>query len=275
MITRVFKQLVLVLPTLLPLSAFAADMTPLPPLEHIHYEKTVPVFTWTGLYLGGNIGAHNSRSASIVSLGGIWDKSAAGVNGNSASTIMHPNGVAYGIQAGYNYQIQNYVVGAEADFNGISLYRSRVSQPIGPDPFYADTRVYSNSIKAHWYSTLRARLGYNIADTVLVYATAGAAFTALKGTEGITSSTNAASGQNYVKLGSISSQRTGWAAGAGAEYAIANNWTLKAEYLFVSFGDFKFNTIVGNTITHSALFTESIKQTLTMSVARAGFNYKF
>ncbi len=60
--------------------------------------------------------------------------------------------------------------------------------------------------------------------------------------------------------------RSGWTAGAGIEWGITQNWTARVEYLYVDLG------------TSTAVFPLSNRQTigsLTMNVARFGFNYKF
>jgi outer membrane immunogenic protein len=66
---------------------------------------------------------------------------------------------------------------------------------------------------------------------------------------------------------STSDVEGGWTAGAGVEVAFADNWTAKAEYLFVDFGKFtcKVSLPVCGTGTVS----------LTENVVRAGINYKF
>ena len=91
------------------------------------------------------------------------------------------------------------------------------------------------------------RKGYAI-DRFMPYVTGGAAFGDVK--------------TNIPGLGSESTTRAGWTVGAGAEYAFAPNWTVKAEYLFVDLGKFTCNLCGAN-----VKFNENI--------VRAGLNYKF
>jgi len=87
-------------------SAGAADMyarpayTPPPP--------PLPVYSWTGLYFGGNVGYSwgQSKSDRTGSLIGV------GVNVRESQEV---DGVIGGVQTGYNYQFGTWVVGLETD----------------------------------------------------------------------------------------------------------------------------------------------------------------
>jgi outer membrane immunogenic protein len=60
---------------------------------------------------------------------------------------------------------------------------------------------------------------------------------------------------------------TGWTAGGGIEYALTNNWTVKAEYLHVDFGT--------RTASSSAVSGYSFDFKDTLDIGRVGINYKF
>jgi outer membrane immunogenic protein len=73
--------------------------------------------------------------------------------------------------------------------------------------------------------------------------------------------------------GSLSSTRTGWVAGVGIEYALTNNWLIRAEYLHYDFDGVSFT---GNRVPALPTFgvqynTDDTK----IDVVRAGINYKF
>ena len=87
-------------------SAGAADMyarpayTPPPP--------PLPVYSWTGLYFGGNVGyswgqSKSDRTGSLVGLG---------VNVRESQEV---DGAIGGVQTGYNYQFGTWVFGLETD----------------------------------------------------------------------------------------------------------------------------------------------------------------
>lgn len=117
-----------------------------------------------------------------------------------------PSGVVGGLQAGYNWQSGNFVFGGEGDIN---LSNS--------DDTFAPWK-FSNP----WFGTLRARAGFAAWNNVLLYATGGFAFGGLE-----------------AERNGLSESRThvGWTIGAGAEVALNQAWSVKAEYLYLNFAD--------------------------------------
>src|SRR5262249_26043006 len=108
--------------------------------------------------------------------------------------------------------------------------------------------------KLPWFATLRGRIGYAFADRWLVYGTGGAAWV------------NAKTDVVATGLGTASfdTTRTGWTAGAGLEFAIDRNWSVKGEYLHVDAGTFSAsNGLVGVSV--------HVKE----DIGRVGFNYRF
>src|SRR5580704_1090895 len=84
--------------------AQAADMRPAPPPPPAPV-YVPPPFTWTGFYIGGNLGGAWANTTITDSLFGLSFS-----NGN--------NGVFVGGgQVGFNYQIGNFVFGVEGDFD--------------------------------------------------------------------------------------------------------------------------------------------------------------
>lgn len=98
----------------------------------------VPVFTWTGFYVGVNAGYGWTVDDTVTINGTTYDIDADSFVG--------------GAQVGYNYQIGSFVVGVEGDLQ------------------WADFGGDSD-----WFSTVRARAGVAF-DRALVYATGGFAF---------------------------------------------------------------------------------------------------
>ncbi|OLB78492.1 MAG: hypothetical protein AUI16_03580 [Alphaproteobacteria bacterium 13_2_20CM_2_64_7] len=85
-------------------SAGAADMSVSP----VYAPPPVPVYSWTGIYFGGNVGyswgqSKSDRTGSLVGLG---------VNVRESQEM---DGVIGGVQTGYNYQFGNWVFGLETD----------------------------------------------------------------------------------------------------------------------------------------------------------------
>ncbi len=104
----------------------------------------------------------------------------------------------------------------------------------------------------NWLSTVRGRLGY-AADRVMPFVTAGAAFGDIR------ASTPGFAGANTTNAG--------WTVGGGIEFAFAQNWSAKAEYLYVDLGKLSCGLSCGVTVTDNVSFTANI--------VRAGVNYHF
>ena len=146
-------------------------------------------YMWQGPYVGGNLGYQ-------------W----SGINNNPAS----PNGIAGGVQAGYNVQYGQFVFGGETDL-----------QVTGANDTFAPWK-FSNP----WFGTLRARAGLAI-SSVLFYGTAGLAYGTLNM-------------KNTLTSVSESHTSTGWAGGIGVEAALTGNWSARAEYLYVDLSSSSF-----------------------------------
>ncbi|WP_234051584.1 MULTISPECIES: outer membrane protein [unclassified Xanthobacter] len=194
----------------------------------------VPMFSWTGFYIGGNVGWGWADNAFDYTTGGF----------SYGYDVGNSNGVFGGLQAGYNFQFANNVVlGAEADleFSSISNSNLLLGGPVGGN-------VVSSNVDN--FGTIRGRVGYAF-DRFLPYFTGGAAWanTSLDAPWGL----------------SQNSTRWGWTIGGGAEYAITNNWTVKAEYLYLDYGNKNVTYINGDTATSG----------LNMNTVKAGVNYKF
>lgn len=181
--------------------AGAADLTyaPAPIVAALH--------DWTGIYFGGNAGYGWGKAAQQVGPDGI-------ITQGASPDILRPDGFVAGLQIGGDYQFpNNVVIGALVD-----VYYSSAS-----DTFHFDNGAdsYATEAKIAAFGTGRIRAGYAI-DRFLPYATGGFAW---------------ASGKiDDSDFGSDSNTHFGWVLGAGAEYAVAPNWSLRAEYLYMDYG---------------------------------------
>jgi outer membrane immunogenic protein len=224
-----FRKLLLASAGLLAIAAAAqaADLPyrAAPPV----YAPPPPIFTWTGAYVGAQIGYEfGSDHARVPGLPGV------------GST---PNGVVGGAHVGYNYQIGMFVAGIEGDMNGANYHGGTFYPTIGAG---ANSRVGIDG-------SARGRVGLAF-DRALVYATGGAAFAGLQ--------------NSYVGPGGAFSQfnhsSVGWTVGGGLEYAVTNNWSIRAEYRYTDYGrvtDFPAAVPVVHHDTDNRL--------------QAGFSYKF
>jgi outer membrane immunogenic protein len=222
-------------------SAFAADlpsrsappvyMPPPPP----------PIFSWTGVYIGGQIGYEWGQSSGAIFPTGTGPASGASLGTNN------PSGVTGGAHIGYNYQINHFVVGVEGDVNGSNYHGNTTFGGLG-----------STSTRTDIDGSIRGRVGYAW-DRALFYATGGAAFAP------VSNSFTSAAGFSDT----TSPTRIGWTIGGGVEYAITNNWSLRAEYRYTDYGHST------NVLTNSTGGALAIRTHDTDNRVQAGFSYKF
>jgi outer membrane immunogenic protein len=130
----------------------------------------------------------------------IWTGFYVGANGGiSIASDGTSNGFLGGGQIGYNYQMGHMVIGIEADLTYDRFLTSSVT----------------SGTSTGWVGSLRPRLGYAMGP-LLLYGTGGLAF-------------------GNPDLSSLSASnvdfRLGWTAGAGIEYALNHNLSLRLEYL--------------------------------------------
>ena len=178
-----------------------------------------PVFTWTGFYVGANLGYGFGKASG---LSGAGFKDTAGVIG--------------GGQIGYNYQIGQIVLGAEADLSATGIKAS--NSAIG---------VAGSKISQPYIGTVRARAGYAM-GRFLPYITGGFAY----------GSTH----YRFPALGTATTTNYGYAVGGGVEYAFTNNITARVEGLYVDLAD-------------KRAFGGAVKAGTQTGIVRAGVNYKF
>jgi len=172
----------------------------------------IPVYNWTGFYIGGNVG-------------GVWDNVDVTDNFFGVSVSNTRSGFIGGGQIGYNWQFApQWVFGVEWMFDGTSL-----STNFGPvTDIFGDT--FTAHEKVNWLTTVTGRFGY-AANNWLFYVKGGGGWVHDSATVTVV---DAAGG---VFSASASDTRGGWVAGAGIEYGFTPNWTGKVEYQHLGLGD--------------------------------------
>ncbi len=210
-------------------SAWAAD------LPVYKAPPAVAAFSWTGFYLGANLGYGWAHGESSTTVGGVTRSSAGNVDG-----------LIGGGQLGYNWQTGDLVLGIEIDgqFSDQKASASVSSAGI----------TVTETDKVPWFLTARGRLGWAFADRWMVYATGGGGLVDVK------------SDFTISRLGTLSWEEShgAWVVGAGIEQAFAQNWSWKAEYLYLDTGTFS-TTVLGV----PANFR------LKDNIVRGGINYHF
>jgi outer membrane immunogenic protein len=215
----------------------------------------VSAFSWTGCYIGADVG-------------GAWDRqrtstNSVGTDQAAVSGEITRNNAIGGPYVGCNYQFApRWVIGAEGDFSWTKLSGTASA----PNLFADGTPVGSGGVSwgssTDWVASVRGRLGYAVMPNALVYGTGGAAWTR----------TNYAGLDAFVDgcpnclATSFRDTRTGWVAGAGVDWAPwSNNWIFRVEYLH-----YQFSGVSSTTETTTFNFGD-----LKIDTVRAGLSYKF
>jgi len=193
-------------------------------------ETPPPIFNWAGMYLGASLGV------GFPLHGG--ERLQAGAGFGSPVFDLYPArvarpGVTAGAQLGYNWQEGPWVWGFETDFSLLDGRR-------GPSGVFASSPAYAPGLpfytlqtnsSANFFASIRGRFGFAY-DRTLFYVTGGVA---AGGERGPATLTLGAGGQDAVFTAPWSqSSRMKYALGAGFEHAFADNWSGRAEYLFLS-----------------------------------------
>jgi opacity protein-like surface antigen len=191
----------------------AADLPVIMPVK-----APVPVaapWSWTGFYIGGNIGGALEYSK-------LHDPFGPVSFGDKVTTTA----AIAGGQIGGNYQIGNVVIGAGADLSWVTSRGDETCFGLTGGAFFAS----NCSVDPTLFGTLTGRLGYAFGRT-LVYAKAGAAWEHTN----VDMAVNDNPRQHFL-ASTNSYGEWGWTAGAGVEYALTPAWSLMLEYDHLGFG---------------------------------------
>jgi outer membrane immunogenic protein len=163
---------------------------------------------FSGFYVGASVGysegdANQTRWAPVV--GGPF-------TGTQADAEL--DGWGAGLFAGYNHKMGNWILGLEGNWDWSDV--SGDDNGSGGD---------INEWEQNWEASVRAKLGYQVLDDLVLYATGGYSWSDFD--------------SNVVNApaGSVSHTFDGWTAGAGAELQIASNVTARLQYRYTDYSD--------------------------------------
>ena len=249
------------------LPAMAADVAP-------SYIRPPPAWSWTGFYIGANVGWAGSTDA-VTNLGTDTGGGGLGtslLNGGIPGAInLNQTGFIGGGQVGYNWQVApTWVVGIEADFEGSNAKGSNAFTFLGGGGVLPITTTYSREFD--WLGTIRGGFGYLWFPSLLSLRHGGLAYGENKiGTHGHARLDSRLPGEGGT-ANQTSNTSVGWTLGTGAEWRFAPAWSVRAEYLYVEFGRH------GNTISYTyganvSTLTSSVRER--DNIVRFGVNYMF
>jgi outer membrane immunogenic protein len=261
-----------------PTSAYAA----IPVKAPVYTALVAPAYNWSGWYVGLNAGYGWGRDTQSEWINGDGNTQTNFILFDGKATSFRPSGAIGGAQIGYNWlPSPKWLIGLEADINasGVSGSASTRTLVNGQTalPFTIDGQR-----KLEWFGTVRGRLGYVPLDGLLIYATGGLVYGEISQSTSFNNHTPfnfanfACNGavQIVCYAGSENRLLAGWTVGAGFEYFIAPNVTLKAEYLYMDLGGshvFRLNNV---TFPSTHFMTMQTNDAI-YNIARIGVNYKF
>jgi outer membrane immunogenic protein len=212
--TRMRKHSLMMLAAAFGLAASQVSAADLPRKAPAYVPPAPPPITWTGCYVGANVG-------------GIFSSGDATFDGVEVSRSN--SGFAGGGQIGCDYQFAGtgWVIGFRNMFDGTSLNRSRTFF----DPVFGVAGTAD--IHLNWFDTLTGRVGYAFAPAWLLYGQGGAAW--------VKTSTDVT--LNGFDFGSTGKTRTGWTAGGGVEWMFAPHWSAFLEGNYMDFGHKNVNVV--------------------------------
>ena len=242
----------------------------------------VPVFTWTGFYVGANAGYIFGDDNRFTTVGNNGTAAGPGTFFNAAQNIrvnnvrLNPEGFTGGGQIGYNYQFGNIVIGLEADAAYTDFRQTGTF--FGGTPAAAGFAASTFTTDLAYLGTVRGRVGYAF-DRLMIFGTGGLAYGDVQNTALFYAP---GTGTNVLQFsGGRSNMEIGYAVGGGVEYALASSFslfgssavTVKAEALYYDLGrqSFQVNGVIPATVNTSYTSRADTNGV----IARAGINFKF
>ena len=271
-------------------AALAAD---LPARTYTKAPMMSPVFSWTGFYVGGHVGAGWGTTESNLDVGKTLVSN--GIDPISLALVLplaqtQMSGFLGGVQAGYNWQSGIMVFGIEGDFSGADIK--------GNAPCLL---ILNCGSKVDWTADITGRLGATVGDRGLLYVKGGAAWINRKfsignsvavaggggggGPFAVTDGDGGVFSAGGAINGSVTNTRLGALLGAGIEYSVTSNWSVKLEYDYMDFGSQNVNVPVVASggycypagVCHSGSFAFNANVNLkdAVNTVKVGANYHF
>jgi outer membrane immunogenic protein len=268
------------------------------------------VYSWTGFYIGGNLGYGGGDDRTDVAGNGSVTAKLGGFSypssfGFADSNTARLNGATGGGQFGFNHQSgPKWVVGLEADIQSdrkswtggfADTFATPVCTSATPTGtclvntnMVTGTGVTDYQANIDWFGTVRGRLGFLPSSQSLIYVTGGLAYghVAVSGIANVTAMILGP--RSSTAAFNASATNVGFSAGGGMEgkfdYWLPVNWTWKLEYLYVDLGTLDAGTPFATAALIRGFPTPALSPAtgtvtththFTDNIVRVGLNYKF
>ena len=249
-------------------------------------------FSWTGFYIGANVGGAWTPNNGGSDFGPLFPPFIVLAPQAAIPTLIpgqldvlggtgRQSGVIGGGQVGYNWQVNQFVLGVEADAvaSGLNGTRGTATRSFGPPILLATVNqtVTVDFGRMDWMASFRGRAGFSV-DRALFYVTGGAAVTEIGG-----STTTVVNGPGiaipagtFIATDGGSTTRWGWTVGGGIEWAFSPNWSLAGEYRHTDFGNRTTTFTIPSGLAAAPVFAVGTSSSrLTVDQATARLNYRF
>ncbi|WP_273757823.1 outer membrane protein [Bartonella sp. AU55XJBT] len=238
-------------------AAQAADVIVPPSPTPVAPVIVAPTFSWTGFYLGGQIGGFSGKAKMDILANGQkipvdedYLPKLSGFMGGlyAGSNIDLGNGLILGVDTDIMWSNKDdtktgktYVIAPE-HINYINKMLKDASINIDKDVLKPSfKRTHSFTFKEKWAGATRVRIGF-AAERIMPYVAGGIAYTQLQDTASI--SITDKDSDKVIASGTLSDETktlVGYTLGAGVDLAMTNNIIVRAEYRYSDFGKKKFS----------------------------------
>jgi outer membrane immunogenic protein len=227
-----------------------------------------PYYSWSGFYLGGNIGY--GVGSDRYHLGITQDGTSSFTAADSA---LMPAGAIGGVQFGYNWQGgPNWLAGFEADFQGSAQKATSCVSCLNIPGQAVGDLITTHSLD--YFGTVRGRFGFVDRGNVF-YVTGGGAYGHVNQSIELRQAQFTAPTFAFDGTATTSENKFGWVVGAGMESSLGGNWTAKIEYLYMDLGSMT-TALSGNIpVAGFGTFTTTNTSNIHDNIVRAGLNYRF
>ncbi|WP_375642254.1 MULTISPECIES: outer membrane protein [unclassified Bartonella] len=224
-------------------------------------EQPVPViaghaFSWTGFYLGGQIGNFSGKTTAsyLKDETRIW-------NPVGKENLPKLSGFIGGVYAGSNIDIDNsFIIGIDTDImwsgkkdsKDVALPKKSPTEekpkPIEETSLTRDLheedpitpiKAVRHTLKQKWAGATRVRVGFAI-ERVMPYVSGGIAYTQLQNIFGLVADSKSGEVDSSDWLHDEKKTMIGYTLGGGVDFAMTDHVIVRAEYRYSDFGKKKF-----------------------------------
>ena len=220
---------------------------------------------WNGPYAGLHIGTGSGEEKTAITGDPVVFANDVRLGNSATELTVSTNGALGGFQIGYNWRIGAGLVGVEADLSMASLAGAATFESVN-GPFNTTVERKIDAL-----GSLRARAGYLLSPSTLLYATGGLAVGHTTFKYSVTNPANCALSPGCESVSS-SGLSAGWTAGLGYEYAFTSNMTWKTQFDYADLGSRSATIVVP--VAPAGNFRQA-QSDFNVQTIRTGVNFKF